>query len=610
MDRRNKRLRSTDAAADAEEVPTWRIEQGEKTLRVHFVNKDGAPSSVNLTRWLSIGDAARDFAEAFARTYADKKQAGRYAASQGFASGALKYMIENGIVINSPTDLPLDFISTLRDHFKRTDEATRHPILAPNTQSNYLKSIALLVPKLHQIDNRWKVMEVPRNLYPRSKASAPPKTVDTEGVTEALVAAAQDTLNLMRNLWPRLAAVRSAHAELMAGATVAKNTPEGLVAHVLFDNQGNFPAQYNLGINAGKWSMEQKVYIEHRRLAYPIGVELIPLYLLLASSTGFNGQPLNCLELSGIQRSNLLGQHRLNFTSKKNRGGARGRPGSSSTVRWGGSKGDNALSPHNIVEFLLDWTALLREYADEPLNGDLFLHFVAEGGRYAISGFRCDSYACRTDNINTRITNYILEWCKSRGVKYCGTSLLRLGMAQIIDEASDGDARELRNLLGHALVGTGQDHYRTTDMLRRSKEQLAGGMATQQRWVTSKGKIDTRSKPSYRDSTAATPGFSCADPFDSPLPHQVQGRLCTAYGLCPVCPLAGADPDEVYAFARMLQLKEAFESAKGTLGIVAWKLKYEPSFKALTERWIPLLDTPQSRDLGVVVVLSRLPAIE
>lgn len=609
MDRRQKRIRVPQVSQGEVRSESWSIARRPGALVVHFTNTDGTTNQVNLSRWLRMGACAEEFAEAFARAHAGRAQTGRYTAAGSFSSGVLSYMRSTGRTYNVPEDFPRTFISDLKKHLERDCSRTQTPVLRPNTQKNYLKSISLLLPKLREMDERWEAIEVPPNLFSRPKTSAPPKSIDRQGMDEALIAAAKDTLDLMKNIWPRLAGVRRALHELRSGTSLPKETPEQHVAHVLYDHDGNFPAPGNLR-SAGKWGVDPDTYRYYRSLAYPIGGDLVPCYLMLASSTGFNGQPLNQLQLSGIQTVSVLGQERLVLKSQKNRGGSAGRPGSSSTQRWAAAISDNALAPNNVVNFLLDWTMILREYAAKPLSDDLFLHAVSEGGRYGITGFRIDSYACRSDNIPTRITNYIHDYCMRKRVKYCGTAMLRLGLSEIVDEASDGDARTLKSLLGHALIETGQDNYRTTDMLRRSKEHLAGGMAGQQRWITSAGKVDTRNKPSYRDSSAATPGFICADPFDSPMQHEVEGRLCSAYGRCPACPLAAADPDESYAFARMLQLKDAFQSAKDTLGIVAWKLKYGEAFHALTSRWIPVLDTPAARNGGMHVVLSKLPQFE
>ncbi len=576
----------------------------------HFDNKDGTNSSVNLSKWLSIGPLAEQFAMAFAITQAPMLQTGRYTAACNFNYGALKYLNSIGTPFSTPNQVPANLIVQIKRRLQEPDPTTKK-YLGESTVTSYLKAIVLLVPGLLQVDARWSHLEVPKYSTNRpQKSSSRSKMPDSDEMTKTLLVAAKECLLRMNEVWPRLATVREALADLKAGKHVPVNSAEQQVAHVLFDNAGNFPAPGNLRGNAGPWSKDFKTYQTYRNLAYPLGGELVPFYLMLLSQTGWNGQVMNCLEVSGIQFAELLGTQRIQLRSIKRRGGSRGRPGSTSTIRWAAKVSDNALSANSIVRFLLDWTMLLREYATEPLSNDLFLHAIAEGGRNAISGFRIDSYAARFDNIGTRICNYIVKYCESREVKYCGVSALRLGMAELIDTATNGDALQLKNLLGHRLVDTGQDHYRTTAMLQRSKENMAGGMAVQQRWITSQGKVDTRSKPVGRDSVAATPGFTCLDPFKSPLSGQVEGRLCTAYGMCPSCPLAGSDPDQPYAFARALQLKEEYERAKERLGGSVWKLKFQRPHGVLVSRWIPNLDSPDSRSRAALVTLSALPSLE
>lgn len=608
-DRRKKRIRQAVQPDVAGEQRNWRFQRAPGLLVVHFENRDGSQTKIDLSRWLAIGPLCESLATAFANTQADKQQAGRYSAAGNFRQGALKYFLSQAEPFSTPDQVPADFIHQIEKRLEEPSRGTRKQ-LSQNTKTNYLKAIVLLVPELVRLDRRWAHIQVPHYAISRAKSSSATKTLDVEGMNETLLVAAKDCLRLMKEVWPRLQAVRSALRDLKDGKRVQVRSDEQRVARVLFDNHGNFPPPLKLGANAGSWSMHFKTYQEHRNLAYPLGGELVPLYLMLLAQTGWNGQVMNCLQLGGVQILDLLGAKKIRLKSTKRRGGSRGRPGSSSRVNWAANSSENALSVNNIIDFLLDWTMLLRDYAAEPLSRDLFLHAVAEDGRNLVSGLRIDSYAGRFDNVPTRVTNYIMVYCARKNVPYCGASALRVGMAELIDQATNGDAVLLKNLLGHRLIETGQDHYRTTGMLQRSKEIMAGATASQQRWITSEGKIDTRSKPEVRDATAATPGFTCLDAFRSPIAGQVDGRLCTAYGSCPSCPLAGSDPDEAYALARALQLKEEYERAKERLGMGLWRRKFQRSYELLLARWIPSLDSLENREKAVRVTLSSLPSLE
>ena len=201
-------------------------------------------------------------------------------------------------------------------------------------------------------------------------------------------------------------------------------------------------------------------------------------------------------------------------------------------------------------------------------------------------------------------------FCKRRGLKYSGSQANRLAFSEAVDGLTDGDAFELRAMLGHRLLSTGQDSYQTTTMQHRQKEQLAGAMTAQERWVTSNGKIDTRSARSDREQTAATQGFCCADPFQSPQPGQRHGKLCTSYGSCPACPLAAADPNEAYALARFLQLQELYEEARAELGSEIWRRKFENAYLALRDSWIPAVSTTANRQSAMMIMLTPLPGLE
>jgi hypothetical protein len=158
-------------------------------------------------------------------------------------------------------------------------------------------------------------------------------------------------------------------------------------------------------------------------------------------------------------------------------------------------------------------------------------------------------------------------------------------------------------MLGHRLLSTGQDSYQTTTMQHRQKEQLAGAMTAQERWVTSNGKIDTRSARSDREQTAATQGFCCADPFQSPQPGQRHGKLCTSYGLA----LRARSPQLIQTKPTrcpLLSTAGAIRRSQAELGSEIWRRKFENAYLALRDSWIPAVSTTANRQSAMMIMLT------
>ena len=139
-----------------------------------------------------------------------------------------------------------------------------------------------------------------------------------------------------------------------------------------------------------------------------------------------------------------------------------------------------------------------------------------------------------------------------------------------------GDLLAVRDRLGHKSIATTRTHYTSDGMRRESQERVAETQAFYHRWAQTEGRIDPRFQPEQCRS-AATPGFGCFDPFDSPRPGQRKGKLCTAYGECPDCPLAQAWPRDVHAAAYYLALPKAIHDARlGRISPNHWAKKWPP----------------------------------
>lgn len=606
--RRTAQLRhAVDAEDKVSTTKKWDVRESADRLEAAFRRVGNQRDNiVNLSRWKSIGAAAPIFAEAFCRANKNSRETTRSSSAGNIASGLVQYLTVKGVKINGPDDIPMDLGESLLKYLKGKDAT--HPVaLSEQTQRHYYGTFKKVVLALHEMDPRWKVIRIPPKPFAGLPRKSKPKELDRAAWANVMKAAVEECIATMDEVWPLLDRVHSAIAQKKKGDAVSLSDPADAIAQILANFDGHFPRQAEVRKLPGVGKISESDYFRLRRLAHPIGGDLISFFLVMAMHSGFNEQPLRTLTLDGISEHYPLGRKRTVIKSSKRRSGNsdHGAP-----QRAAFPASDHPLAPERLISFVIAWTRRIRDYAVGELANDFFLHAVSEGGRHKRRGMLIDSYSARTDDVNTRVTGYITMFCKRRGLKYSGSRANRLAFSEAVDGLTDGDAYELRAMLGHRLLTTGQDSYQTTTMQQRQKEQMAGAMTAHERWVTSNGKIDTRSTRSDREQSAATQGFCCADPFESPQPGQRHGKLCTSYGACPACPLAAADPNKAYALARFLQLQELYEEARAELGSEIWRRKFENAYLALRDSWIPAVSTTANRQSATLIMLTPLPGLE
>ncbi|WP_206539682.1 hypothetical protein [Leisingera sp. ANG-S5] len=128
---------------------------------------------------------------------------------------------------------------------------------------------------------------------------------------------------------------------------------------------------------------------------------------------------------------------------------------------------------------------------------------------------------------------------------------------------------------GHASPQTTRTFY-TSDWVRKQGQDRIGEM--QDLYVRASetlGRIDPRGAGGKGQLAAATPGFLCLDPYDSPRPGQKKNRLCAAYGECPSCPFAAVELHNEQAVAKYLALRNALHAGQqGLVSVVQWQEKW------------------------------------
>jgi hypothetical protein len=202
--------------------------------------------------------------------------------------------------------------------------------------------------------------------------------------------------------------------------------------------------------------------------------------------------------------------------------------------------------------------------------------------------------------------NYIL-FLDQHGLNHFDTRQFRLTGLEIVHQITGGDLRAMQAWANHKRVGTTERNYVTDGAKKRDEERLAEIMQARGRWRRTQGKIETRGRPEHTDIGAATPGWTCLDPYSGL--YGPKDTLCSAYAQCPVCPLGSIDFQSPYACAQAHNLLEAVRRAAETMAPHAWLERMAPVQERLLHTWLPQF-SDRVRKAAAKLSLPSLPVPE
>ncbi len=322
-----------------------------------------------------------------------------------------------------------------------------------------------------------------------------------------------------------------------------------------------------------------------RQILYNTFGDLVPFVTLIGFKTIFNSDALLSLEWSAIESS--FDDTMIIFNAQKGRSNRT----QTSTHQAGETAAEVRLPAENGTSMgLQDLLNLLNRLTNHTRailadDADADRVFVGVPQRRAWA-----SKAFNTDGHNRDIT-----WTWALQAFITRHNLAPFTLKMIRATGADQTRRDFgifaqQERQGHANPQTTRTFY-TSDWVRKQGQDRIG--QTQDLYVRAaetNGRIDPRGLGSNGMEGAATPGFLCVDPYASPRPSQEKGKLCAAYGECPSCPLAAAQPYNDEEAARYLALRKAiYAGQQGRVSAVQWQ-----------EKWLPIL-----RDLEAL--LQQVP---
>ena len=243
---------------------------------------------------------------------------------------------------------------------------------------------------------------------------------------------------------------------------------------------------------------------------------------------------------------------------------------------------DAPTNPAFLWQFLVEWTEWFRATAAPGWQDRLFLYVPGSTSKNK----RMRGFDGETDpEGDFNFSNAYKAFFSDHGLTYYTFKQFRPTGLDIVDVEFAGDIRAKQAAGGHATAQTTYQRYSTDAQMQRGDEALAQLSAARERFRKTQGKSDPRRKPEGSDIGAATPGWTCTDPYDSPLYEK--DKLCGGYGRCSACPLGSMNPNDCYSAAQAFNLLDAIDKALETMAPDAWLERYGPSRKTLTEFWLP-----------------------
>jgi len=197
------------------------------------------------------------------------------------------------------------------------------------------------------------------------------------------------------------------------------------------------------------------------------------------------------------------------------------------------------------------------------------------------------------------------SFVKQNGLKRFTLSQLRPTVLNLV-QTLDGSLEAAARVGNHGSVRTTWTHYTSDGIRKEYRERIGHILLLRERWFDSEGRVDPRIRTAPADKGAATPGFMCVDPFDSPRPNQSPGRLCNDYGGCPACPLSGAFPQDPDSVAFYTALVDSIFKSQENMSSKTWLRRWAPVLSDL-QALIALV--PEDVLLQSQHVVVRLPLV-
>ncbi len=576
----------------------------------HIIIRDarvlGGTQSINVARWMRWPNLARPFIDGFLSWAPGKTPRSRGAVVVSLTAGWFAYLSS----INADPSFALsDITTTVVNDFLRWLDTTEVDGTAKwhvSTRHDHYLVVRKILRELRR-HRTWRSALCPdltirpapwSGVNRPSRPTEPIPQTAFEKLLRACAAEVTEVHNQYHEDWRSISAAEQKLPEETKSPEDYKDLPTALAAlNRLFPSV--IPERPK--IIAANRHLDEAInkYHGYLRVATPLQPRqrlLVPFVLLLGFYYQGNTSLILNAERSDFTEENVLGDRRLVWRPFKAR--------AQSPKQRSFSYAEDLYHPTQLLRFIEKWTSRIRLSARPEYRDRVFL-FVPEGGEAKrCTGFSAQPALVWRHNLRRFFKSHKLPYITLRNLRFTGLD----NIANLFP----GDLRAPLAAGGHTQT-TRDRHYapvRSGPQQRQGEEAIASVTELRSRAIETFGRIDPRKETLGGDRGAATPGWRCLDPFDSPIPGQSKGKLCCAYGVCPVCPLAHLDINSPYALARLHQLRERIIEVQREVPPQRWLGVWVPVLSAIEQRWLPLVRGDKIRRAAANIALSPLPRME
>ena len=457
---------------------------------------------------------------------------------------------------------------------------------------NHLKSLGR--------DARWAAemapsLSLPPNPWPgRVKRTKAVKVINRDLMTRIRLACIKEVDVTMHSFDATRKLVAAHLVDLPPIETYRRGTLQGLevgaiLAHLERCSGGGVllsRAELPVKLRSAVMKARLRLADEVAPLFYPTPRALVPFVLLMGIALSYNPDTIRNANCADFSYSNFLGE----FLVANSDGTLPGEQPSFDAAAFKGRSGrvqpvftpvDEASdNPAVLFEFLKRWTHRLRPYANPEVADRLFLYATARS-KFGISSFAGIDGTANAENWRTCLEDFR----RHHSLEHFTLQMIRPTVFDVAFETFDGDPKAVQLQANHRSVTTTIESYTSDAERRRQYQRLGTIVEMRTRWRESKGLLDSRDRAHSDDLACATPGWGCLDTYDSPFTQK--GKMCSAYGRCPICPLGCLDLSSPSAFAHATNLLDAVNRAQGSTSPENWLERIGPIKSALMNHWIP-----------------------
>lgn len=319
---------------------------------------------------------------------------------------------------------------------------------------------------------------------------------------------------------------------------------------------------------------------------HAVTASLVPFIILMAIPTAYNPDTIRNSLLSDFTFDDTFGNWFVANAFK-------GRGGAEQPVYI--PVDDAYDNPAMLYRFVVEYTARVRKFAPPDSINKLFIG----SSRLELSTII---------DVNIGLWPYLLsQFIKQHSLPVFTLQSIRPTVLDVTADVYDGDLKAMQIQANHKRPQTTYTHYTSDAKKQKDYERLGRIQQLKHRWRESNGVIDSRDRSTDEDLNCATPGWGCADPFDSPF--SPKGKMCISYGQCPRCPLGRVDLNSPLAFAFTIALREAVNRAQQSMAAETWLTKMGAVKKAIEQKWLPSF-TPFAVEAARHLHIPKLPIPE